>query len=1540
MKNFGTKIVLAFTAIVLTVLPVLVSYPAPAQTTIKGGVTVIGGNGSGAGVTTINGANGAVTLVPGPLGLITINTNTVAKTITIDSLGASLANNTFTGTQTAPGFIDTGITVPGNCLTTNSAGLIITTGSPCGSGGAGVTSLNTLVGALNLIAGTNMSIVPGVGTLTFNASGGSGGSGNVLFGGPGNIPEYASVFATAFSITSNVVTVTGANNFSSGQQVQPVNFTTGTYLNGQTLTVLTANSSQFTAAFTHADVSSTADTSTILTNVVGPSQNLFQINARNSLAQINSLIQSLTVSATNNPPTQLGTIVVPDGVPQTGWTNTPSQSGAGNPGVPIADIRIGVQTTPLSTWGVKCDARNVGSYVLTNGSNQVSPTANAFLQTDVGSTLAVVGSVAGVPTRFLPTILSVNATTGVATISTNAPFAGTYSALIGTLNTPKLQDAMTALGVQGLVGAVPAGCKLLSDTIIWNAGQSMVGQAPLDSMLYFLPGSDGFQNTDATGIGGVTKDGLRFGHLAIGINSNINNALPWNSVSSSGSTTNETPWYRPLGTNGPGANFPMGPGWMVGIGGLAAVNGSASVTSGSAIICVPTSYFSRLTAAAGNQIVFPNLPVVYKGTVTALSGVGCSGGFSGATVSPAMTSGSGYTVAQAGWVQGSSVQSLAGSFASGAVTYPKTVALANSIAPQPGFESNFATHGRMKVGSEEYDYLVPVIGSPSVTFIDGPSTSVGWSAGQAVVPENPCYVNYETPWPVTPTVNSGDSTPSGAVPFPSWCGGNAAISMPQANGNTYHGTGFSGALIQDLAVLDIGPAYENNTQCYYVAGNNASFATTYDKMSCEFTQFGITQGPAAAGEHGVSSAQATGFGNIYQGLTLRNTNNLVMDNIQGSVILVKDAYTTEINPVDGSKIGPGTAFDYSSALDEQNGNTVSSVGYINAPNQNSEPEITGSPTFAEVGPYFHSDANFSQFTTSNLEGAWSIFGGSYQKLDGGQASLPLVNYGSHNQFLNMIDQNIGLPGNTWGASYLEWGQFTQMAGYSSGGVGPVMNGGIGDRVPCSGGDSSTFRTGNTQGSGFNPYGSDCAGYIAPEEMGQTNAGGFLDSHPMSVGKTLDATELYAGAYSACNMSTSALCNIASFGSFNSGIYITPTTASRLQPINYDLALNLETPAGAATFQVYVYAANQSGSCGTVGAVTNKLITTTTSWVTYHIPVNFTNYSGCNLSLQYGPTSVGSAQVRVGAIQFTAIPGQVLGPVKTWTSGAACPVNGAIMGSDATNVYWCEAGAIVVQAFSSAGITAGVGDATFSGTGTVNVTVGNINGGTAFKSQPAGPECNNGSAGQLNVCLSLSTAGPVLSGIYTVPSTSTPVFDISQGNTQILTLSANATSSVTGGLSNRSEELNFEVFQPGSGGPYAFAWPTNFYGFPPVIQAAGQYTSARGFWDGTNVVADGYQSAFCDSGTNPAICGAAYKGVVAIPAGTNSTLVVNTTSVGAFSIILFNGDESAAISGVTCGTSDPSGPLKTAARNAGVSFTVQAPGTITAPYCLNYTIVNP
>lgn len=98
---------------------------------------------------------------------------------------------------------------------------------------------------------------------------------------------------------------------------------------------------------------------------------------------------------------------------------------------------------------------------------------------------------------------------------------------------------------------------------------------------------------------------------------------------------------------------------------------------------------------------------------------------------------------------------------------------------------------------------------------------------------------------------------------------------------------------------------------------------------------------------------------------------------------------------------------------------------------------------------------------------------------------------------------------------------------------------------------------------------------------------------------------------------------------------------------------------------------------------------------------------------------------------------------------------------------------------------------------------------------------------------------------------------------------------------------------------------------------------------------------CANGAAPAVCGSAAAGHVAVPTGSNPTLVVNTSAVTANSEILLTVDESSTISGVTCNTTLSTLPTPVVtARTAATSFTIQVNATLlTNPACIGYSIVN-
>ena len=113
---------------------------------------------------------------------------------------------------------------------------------------------------------------------------------------------------TAFQITSNVVTFTATNSLTLGTQVTVDGLATGTYLNGITYTVTAASGSNFSAAFTHGNVTLTPDTGTAVVAssytglVTSPAfGNSFVITNYNSTAITNTwvIFQNAAVDAYN-----------------------------------------------------------------------------------------------------------------------------------------------------------------------------------------------------------------------------------------------------------------------------------------------------------------------------------------------------------------------------------------------------------------------------------------------------------------------------------------------------------------------------------------------------------------------------------------------------------------------------------------------------------------------------------------------------------------------------------------------------------------------------------------------------------------------------------------------------------------------------------------------------------------------------------------------------------------------------------------------------------------------------------------------------------------------------------------------------------------------------------------------------------------------------------------------------------------------------------------------------------------------------------------
>jgi hypothetical protein len=986
---------------------------------------------------------------------------------------------------------------------------------------------------------------------------------------------------------------------------------------------------------------------------VGPATGLGWLTSGLSQSQINALLSGAGTGTS---------FIVPAGVTATGGF-TP------NFNVTMISAQAGASLFNVMGNGVACDERTL--YIsLTSGSNVA--TGTGFVPADVGRTIVAAGPFGGTQYVFEPVITAYTNSTTV-TISANAPFTQTTQLdPVGTMDTAHIQNIMNHMGAI-FPGLLPAGCVMLSDTLYWNAGQRLSGQSSSyqASDILFVDGHDGFAQPDTSGLGGAGNEGAGLSSISIGLGGRVDAAMaPITFVNSAGTQTVQQPLYRPDHYLMSDTADPLAPGWCQGT----CQNGVASTTASSAVICVPSSYYARLTAAAGNKILFRDFPAMYTGTVTALSGSGCAGGFNGATISPALPSGGSYTNAQVEWVQSTTgVQTITTNIPAGTVTYPFTVSFSSSIAPTASSIPNFPTHGRLKIANgEEYVYIGCNYFAGSCVIRGGPTTSAGQAPGGSVAPENPCPAAYEQPWPVVPTINTNDSTPSGANYFPSRCIGNAAISFPQANGNVYSQGGLSKGYIKDIYV-GVNDTYhsntldQNSTACIYMAGNTIPYDSEIGFISCVGTEYGVDFSPASAGMAGVATHAVDSVNSHFHDWTLRTAYGISISSSNQFHLEDVDGYSTAYNPYDGTQMGAGESLMLGFSLNEQTGATVTNTAVCNVSNFNTEPEGGNND---EVPTYFESDCYIAWFQGNNFEGVPAVLGGGKQTIMGGQlsssAAAPLLNYGTQNVIIGTANTSQGPITTTYGqCSYCDWGSFSNAGTYSANGSGPIIAAGAGNRNTYNGDDSMYAVMGNySLPSPTNIL----AGFISNDEMASS---GLL--------KTIDPTAP-KGSYTTCTVTTYSSCAVSTFNGFNGGILIGPY--DRLQPLPQELTLWMRTASGSNSFLLYVQALNPTaGTCSSPGTIINPTVPVTSTWAAYSFAVNLSSYTGCDIGFSVGPSSTGTTPIEISSPSFIPVAGYSHGRTTTYTAGATCPsdaIGGDRLSFDGTHEYFCSGGVVVAH----------------------------------------------------------------------------------------------------------------------------------------------------------------------------------------------------------------------------------------------------------------------
>jgi hypothetical protein len=1095
---------------------------------------------------------------------------------------------------------------------------------------------------------------------------------------------------------------------------------------------------------------------------IGPVNNVYSLTPATSLVQANALFAAL--------PAATSTVLIPAGTPYLPYSNPNN--------VPVHSFRLGDDYLQIVQSGVACDAQQTPFTVtLTAGSNLVSVGALIGAASDVGKTMTF-----GVKTGYgyqaaqytwTPTILSY--TYPNFTLSSNAPFAFSGFAEIGTNNSaPNASNPGGVSNIQNALNnasssfplSIPSGCMMLvTQPLQWNNAQSIVGKNMRSSGFVGAGPIDILQQPDTSGGGTATATGVRLENIGFVVDASIDPTLGYTSYSAAGTPTVVPPIYRPLYDHTVLANNPLAPGWIVG----PATNGVASTTQNSAVICTPNA---MTPPVVGQPIMFPYFTTIFTSTVSSTAG-SCSTGFTARTMAAALPNISGYTAPQAEWFTGTSIQSTTTAIPA-TPTYPFTITLTNSTAPVPGFESNIAAHGHIKACGVEFDYMGVSQFSPyTLTIRRGPASTPGCTGTTPIAPLNPCPAKNlfgstsDQPWPVIPSINTGDSTPSGANWFPGECGGAAAISFPTANANVYNSTGLANGFLENLEFDTTGAQNVNGSQAMYFAANTNPYGTDIGGIKVNYLEFGIQQGPASAGQHGIGpvgpppKAGPTGTGNTLHNITIRAAFPLNFVDFQQSKIDRVDTYSLEISPYDGTVVGPGTCLVQGLTLDEQNGAAITITAQNKTTAWNCENDGTDG-SHAETLPYAESDGFNLVYDADNFEAPPSYFGGSQQTVTNSQLSLTSFNYGNNNVFDSISNSNAGYYSNAWDGrpQFLNWGTNSKCSLFA-GNQGPSTACGTGFVQPASGHSIEASATGNTA----HPYENSLGGMITP---GEWNNNGAFDSQPMSVAYTVDPTELYWGSYAACNLGGAAQCQPFHFDGLNGFVYVGPH--QRLSDGPNVLTFDMKSVAAGSTVTVQVVVQDSgTGQCTSPAfPLASTTINTTTSWQSYSMPVDFTGKAGCVMAPHFYAATT-TDQFRVGYFNFVPVPQWQILAVSTPTLGASCPVNGTMLGSDANNLYMCSAGIVKGLPFGSGGLTnpmTTLGDTIYGGTsGTPTRLAGNTSTTPAIAVQTG---TGSASAAPI-VTAATGTGAPVLAN---TPQLVTPFIDNATGSS--LTLAGPAT----------------------------------------------------------------------------------------------------------------------------------------------------------------------
>jgi hypothetical protein len=979
---------------------------------------------------------------------------------------------------------------------------------------------------------------------------------------------------------------------------------------------------------------------------------------------------AITAAAANN-----GSAIIQPGAGRTPFTNPGNYR--------VQDNRYDVPATARSVTedGAQCDVSAVYG-TLTQGSTTFTVEDTTLTSAMAGRVLVAVGTVGGVPTQFESTIVSItDSLHGV--LTTPAPFtqATAHEMDLGHDDTAAITHTMSVVGAGGTLVFPEGSC--LTHT------QTLTGQAPIglgkNSSIVGMPGEDVFAAPDPSQTIGSQQGAAHIHDLTIYIDGRIDATQVWQTINDSG-TTARTALYRPIAVRSGVTNNPVAPGWFQGPGAnySGAYNGVANVTASSAAICIPST---ETAPTVGETMVFPYLPAVFTATVSSTAGT-CSGGATPRTLSAAPPSGS--TNTQAEWFAGSSPQNLATAITSG--TCPTTITLSNSITPAPGYEANVAAFGLIQIDGEQFSYFgksnagntTPANTLYGVQCGQNGTTRANHSVNATVVPLNNFEPSY--PWPVTPTLNSGNTTPSGNTSyFPGWNVGNAAFAFPVAtgisSGSANYGSWNANAKIENLTfqawpneINGENWFEDNHTAAIYMV--SPAYAASFQNLYMLYTFYGIAIGPPSIENGTYFTASPTADGSHWDGVTIYAANPVNIPLGNQNTFSNFNVYSQEQN-TGGTSLGADTCYYWTGLWSDQTGGLAEAMTLDHFKNLYCENEPGAHD---DQMPIWEWDTYNSEIEDQHMGGGGEVYiGGAQQHWIGGNfnnaITTPAINFGTQNTADYVANLGSEPKGNVYSAnSLINYGWGSNFSGTTSqafssatGPFGYLQAGN--SRAPIRGQTAETFNTGNLTA----PYTSSEAGFITPEEF---NANFAYESQAMSQGWTYDSTSPITNAYVGCNLGNNTgfiYCNTSLFNL--QGIFVGP--GQRLVPGKYTIYISAKDAVQAinsTTIKLY-------SNCGSF--LQSFTVPLTNAWPTtaagvFSAPVNFSTATGgsCAIGFQFfGATT--ADQIQIGYVDFAPVaeqinaqtinvtningPGGVTGcaqsPVTGINNGYTCPTEG-------------------------------------------------------------------------------------------------------------------------------------------------------------------------------------------------------------------------------------------------------------------------------------------